>query len=372
MQIVFLANDTTFVYNLRREVIEALIQAGETVTVMGKILSFEKELKDLGANLVNVDVGRRRTNVWEDLLLFKKMFLFLKELKPDLVFSNNIKPNCYGGMACQLLGVRYIPNITGLGTAVENAGLLQKITIRLYRAGIRGASCVFFQNTDNIRFFQQRKMLSPKTRIRLLPGSGVNLDTHPLKEYPAGQTMHFLYVSRVLKEKGIDQYLAAAKEIHRVWPHTLFHICGVCDDAAYLAILKEAEKEGAVVYHGEQKDMLPFYEQAHCVVHPSYYPEGMSNVLLEAAACGRPVVTTDHVGCRETVEDGITGFVVPIKDEKALIDALTRFIQMSWEDRRAMGLAGRRKMEREFDRRLVVQAYLEEIERAVRPEKEAD
>lgn len=365
MHIVLLANDTTFVYNLRREVIEALIQAGNKVTVASKILSFERELNELGADLANVTIMRRRTNIWQDLVLLKSYFRLLKGLKPDLVLSNNIKPNCYGGLVCQLLGIRYIPNITGLGTAVENAGLLQKITTHLYRAGIRGAACVLFQNTDNICFFREKKILSPKTRIRLLPGSGVNLDAHPLKEFPRAETIHFLYVSRVLREKGIDQYLAAAKAIRSAYPQTMFHICGACDDTAYWAILKEAEKEDIVVYHGEQKDMLPFFEQTQCVVHPSYYPEGMSNVLLEAAACGRPVITTDRVGCRETVDDGISGFIVPAKDEQALIKAINRFIQMRWEDRRAMGLAGRRKMEREFDRRLVVQAYLEEIERAV-------
>lgn len=372
MHIVLLANDTTFVYNLRREAIAALIQAGNKVTVVGRVLSFERELSELGAGLADIPVMRRQTNIWQDFVLLSRYFRLLKDLKPDLVLSNNIKPNCYGGVVCRLLGIRYIPNITGLGTAVETPGLLQKITIFLYRAGIRGASCVFFQNADNIRFFREKKILSPKTRIRLLPGSGVNLDAHPLQEYPRDKTIHFLYVSRVLKEKGIDQYLAAAKAIRRGCPQTMFHICGACDDTAYLAILKEAEQEKTVVYHGEQKNMLPFFEQAQCVVHPSYYPEGMSNVLLEAAACGRPVITTDHVGCRETVDDGVSGFVVPAKDEHALIEAIKTFLQMPWEDRRAMGLAGRRKMEQEFDRRLVVQAYLEEMERALGPKKGAD
>ena len=165
------------------------------------------------------------------------------------------------------------------------------------------------------------------------------------------------------KEKGIDLYLAAAKAIKNKYKNAVFHICGYCDDERYTDILKQAEADGYIKYHGEQKDMIPFFEMANCLVHPSYYPEGMSNVLLEAAAHARPIIATDRSGCRETVDDGETGFVIPIKDEGALISAIDRFMQMSEAEKQAMGLAGRKKMEREFDRALVVKAYMDEIDK---------
>ena len=209
-------------------------------------------------------------------------------------------------------------------------------------------------------------MITKKSRIRTLPGSGVNLTFHKLMEYPlVRDKINFLFIARVMKEKGIDLYLGAAKRIFEGHRNVMFHICGQCDDEKYISLLKEAEKSGYIKYHGQQKNMLPFFEMAHCIVHPSYYPEGMSNVLLEAAAHGRPIIATNRAGCRETVDNEKSGFVVPIKNEDALVDSLEKFIGMSWVQQREMGLAGRKKVENEFDRQLVVKAYMEEIERIV-------
>ena len=361
MKVALIANDTTFIYNLRREILEALIAKGHAVTVIAQVLSHKEELTAMGCNVVDVTIGRRSSNPLGDLKLMWELLTLLRKSKPDVVLTNNIKPNIYGGMACRLLGIRYLPNITGLGTAVEIPGKLQMLTTRLYKWGVAGAECVFFQNSENEQFFRERKMLNKKSRAVLLPGSGVNLEKHQIKPYPQGDTIHFLYIARVMKEKGIDLYLACAKAIHDRYPNTLFHICGMCDDEAYLEILKRAETDGYIKYHGQQKDMVPFFTMAHCIVHPSYYPEGMSNVLLEAASSARPIVATDRSGCRETVDDWKTGFVVPIKDEAALIAAVDKFMQMTWDERREMGLAGRQKMEEEFDRRIVVKMVVDEI-----------
>ena len=219
-----------------------------------------------------------------------------------------------------------------------------------------------FQNEENRRFFVKHNIIQKKAKTRLLPGSGVSLKTHKAMEYPAdGDVINFLFIARVMEEKGIDLYINAAKRIYQKYKDVKFHICGQCDDEKYIDLLKEEEKSGYITYHGEQKDMNPFFEMAHCIVHPSYYPEGMSNVLLEAAAHCRPIITTNRSGCRETVENGKTGFVIPIKDEDALVEALDKFLSMMWEQRKDMGLAGRDKVEREFDRKHVVMTYLEEI-----------
>lgn len=361
MHIVMLANDTTFIYNLRREVLAAFANEGHRITVVGKTLGFAGELKEMGFDVADIQVKRRGTNPISDLQLFCQYFRKLRALKPDLAFTNNIKPNVYGGLACKFLKIPYITNITGLGTAVEIPGPMQRLTTFLYKLGVSGAKTLLFQNTENLEFFRSRKMINKNTKVRLLPGSGVNLQSHPVLPYPDEDKVHFLFVARVLKEKGIDQYLAAAKALKAEREDVVFHICGGCDDDSYLAVLEQLQEDGIAQYHGQQRDMLPFYQQASCIVHPSYYPEGMSNVLLEAAASGRPIIAANRSGCREIVDHEKTGYIVPIKDDQAVVDAVRKVLALTWEQRRDMGLAGRAKVEKEFDRQIVVNAYLNEL-----------
>ena len=366
LKVLVLANDTTYAFNLRDELLERLVSDGNEVVVASQPLLYQDELKGMGCRLIDIETNRHGKNPLSDLELLSKFKKLLKAEKPDMVLTYNIKPNVYGGMACKSLKIRYIPNITGLGTAVEYPGMMQKLTTRLYKSGVAGASCIMFQNDENQAFFAEHKMLKQGVRTRLLPGSGVNLNKHKAMPYPENSdTINFLFIARVLKEKGIDLYLNSAKRIYEKHKNVVFHICGLCDDESYLGLLDEAEKSGYIKYHGQQKDMIPFFEMSHCIVHPSYYPEGMSNVLLEAAAHCRPIIATDRSGCRETVDDKKSGFIVPIKDEEALVNALEAFLAMPYDQKRDMGLAGRAKIEKEFDRQFVVGAYLEEIERAV-------
>lgn len=363
-KILLIANDTTYVYNLRNEVIERLLQDGYEVVIASELLNFQDRLKEMGCRLIGVKTDRHGTDPAADIRLFMQYRGIIKAEKPDAVLTYNIKPNVYGGMACRLGKVHYLPNITGLGTAVEYPGILQKISVQLYKAGVRGADCIFFQNEENRKFFEDHHITKKGMHTRVLPGSGVSLKIHKRMDYPADEsTIHFLFIARIMKEKGIDLYLNAAERIHKVHENTVFHICGKCDDEKYVSLLSEKKKGGYIIWHGEQKNMIPFYEQAHCIVHPSYYPEGMSNVLLEAAAHCRPIIATDRAGCRETVENGRTGWIVPPQDEDALVAAIEKFIDISLDEKRDMGLAGREKIEREFDRRLVVDAYMEEIEK---------
>lgn len=359
--ILMIANDTTFVYHLRRELLGSLVGSGCKVTLVCQELAFRPELEKIGVQLIPVETQRQGTNIAADMGLILRYGTILRRLRPDLVLTNNIKPNLYGGICCRLLGIPYIPNITGLGTALEQPGWLQRLTTHLYRLGAGHAKAILFQNRENLSFFRSRKMLSKGARVILLPGSGVNLEAFPLLPYPEETQRHFLFAARILKEKGIDLYLAAARIIRTQYPDTRFHICGSCDDPSYLPVLKAAEAEGWVIWHGQQRDMLPFFRQACCLVHPSYYPEGMSNVLLEAAACARPVITTQRSGCAEAVDAGKSGFLIPTQDAGALVAALEAFLAMPWEQCRAMGLAGRAKMEREFDRTEVVRRIINEV-----------
>ena len=356
-KIVMIINDTTYAYNLRGAIIEQLIQEGYQVVVVGKLLEHQDKLKEIGAKLIGVNTGRHGKNPFADLHLFLQYRKILKEEKPDVVLTYNIKPNVYGGLACKNLKIPYIPNVTGLGTPVEIPGPLQKLTIQLYKVGVSGAECVFFQNEDNRKFFQLHHMLKAATKTKVLPGSGVDLRTFQLLPWHE-EKLHFLFVARVMKEKGIDLFLAAA---HRfASPNVIFDICGPCDDIRYLKILKN---DAAVVYHGAQKNLIPFYEKCSCFLYPSYYPEGMSNVLLEAAASGRPVIAADRPGCRETLEDGVTAFLVPVNDKKAVLKVTEQIINMSVEQRQQMGMLGRKRIQEKFDRKIVVKTYIEEIKK---------
>lgn len=357
-KVIILINDTTYAYNLRGAIVEKLINENYSVVIICQLLKHQEKLKKMGAKLIGVNPSRHGTNPFSDLMLMNTYKKILKKEKPDVVLTYNIKPNVYGGMACQQLKIPYISNITGLGTPVENPGKLQKLTIQLYKRGVAGSTCVFFQNNDNKIFFEKHNMLKPKSRIRIIPGSGVDLKKHPVLPWNDGDEIHFLFAARVMKEKGIDLFLAAARKFAN--EKIIFDVCGPCDDEKYKTILNT---EKYVVYHGEQKDMTPFYKMCTCFLYPSYYPEGMSNVLLEAAASGRPVIAADRAGCRETLDDGITGFLVAVNDEKAVIEATNKILKMNDKERKEMGSRGSEKIHKEFDRKIVVQAYWEEIQR---------
>ena len=358
MNIAIISNVTRGLYSFRKELIEIL--AGKyAVTILAADTGHTREFEDMGCRVIDVPMDRHGTNPVTELKLIYTYKKLLRELKPDVVLTYTIKPNIYGGMACAGLGVRQIANITGLGTAVENKSWTQKLMLMLYKRGLRKAQKVFFQNQANLDFMVKAGIV--KDNYELIPGSGVNLKQYQALEYPNNETIDFAYIGRVVKQKGIDQYLDAAREIRSRHPETRFHICGRCDPE-YEALIKELNDNGTVIYHGLIDDIAGMHAVSCCTLHPSYYPEGMSNVLLESCACARPIITTDRPGCREIVDDGVNGFLVRQKDSQDLIDKIERFLRLSWEDRKQMGLNGRAKVEKEFDRDIVIQKYLEAIE----------
>lgn len=356
--VAVVSNDHAWTYNLRREILQAFLDAGTRVVVIVGYGSRVDDLVEMGCEFIDVPVDRHGMNPKRELKLIASYYKVLKELKPDLVLTYTIKPNCYAGMVCRFLKIPYVANITGLGTAVENGGLMQKFALMLHRVGLKKAQKVFFQNTENRDFMLKKGVISGA--YDLLPGSGVNLQRFTPLEYPGEETTEFIFISRIMKEKGIDQYLDAAEYITKKYPNTKFHICGFCE-AEYEGRLEECQASGAVIYHGMVSNVRDYIARTHCTVHPTYYPEGLSNVLLESSACARPIITTDRSGCREVIDAGVNGFVVRQKDSEDLIEKIEKFLSLSWEERKAMGLAGRAKVEREFDRQIVVGKYVAEL-----------
>ena len=351
-------NHDVVIYNFRLELVERLRADGHQVVISSPYGERIEDLKALGCEYRDITISRHGMNPVQEVKLLMDYVRLLQEVKPDIVLTYTIKPNIYGGMAAALLGIPYVANITGLGTAVENGGMVQKITVMLYKLAFAKVQRVFFQNEENRQFFRDRKIAVKKHGM--LPGSGVNLNRFTPLEYPEGEKTEFVFISRIMKEKGADQYLDAAEAIRKKHPNTVFHVCGFCEEH-YEAKLKELQERGIIVYHGMIRDVKTVLAKTHCTIHPTFYPEGISNVLLESCACGRPIITTDRSGCREVVDNGINGFVVQQRSTEDLIEKIETFLTLSYEQRQAMGLAGRVKVEREFDRQIVVEAYLKEI-----------
>ena len=362
MTILVLTNTYRGLHSFRKEVIQALKDGGHRIVISAPVDDKTHFFEEMGCEIIDTQFNRKGMNPLKDVGLLLRYRKLIKQVSPDVVLSYTIKPNLYGGMACQLCRVPQIANVTWLGSAVENPGWLQQLTILLYKVGLRKTKMVFFQNKANMEFCKQHGMV--KGNARLIPGSGVNLQYHALQPYPTPEEpMSFVFISRLLREKGIEEYLLAAQEIKYKYPKTEFHILGFCEEN-YQERIDKMQKDGIVIYHGRQPDVRPYLGKAWCTVHPSFYPEGMSNVLLESCAAGRPIITTDRPGCGEIVNDGINGFVVRQRDGYDVARKIERFITMPYEQKRGMGLAARRKVEREFDRQMVVDAYTQEIERA--------
>ena len=358
MRIVILTNADIGLYKFRKELIERFCKEHEVYIILPDG-EFIEPLKKMGCKFIPFEFNRRGTNPIADFGQIKRYVKLLKELKPNIVLTYTIKPNVYGGLACQITKIPYIANVTGLGTTIENGGILSFISMSLYKIGLKGAGCVFFQNKNNELLFVEKKVVKGKTR--LIPGSGVNLQTHCAEPYPSDQDdIRFLFVGRIMKDKGIGELLEAIHQIHKENQNVVLDIVGWSDED-YSEPLKKAEQEGAVHYHGLQSDVHPFYARCHCAVLPSYH-EGTANVMLEASSTGRPVITTRVPGCQETFDEGITGFGCEARNSKSLVEAMKKFLAIPQERRAKMGMAAREKMEREYDRNNVLQAYQEEIE----------
>ena len=358
MKIALVGNSDLCIGGYRFELIERLIAEGHSVFVVSPNGPLIRDLVEMGCTFYEVPVDRHGTNPFKDMKLISKYKKVMREISPDYAFTYTIKPNLYVALACKRMKTVCIPNVTGLGTAVENKGWKQVVTTTLYKMAFKHVKTIFFQNSENMQFFVDRGLYSEKHK--LLPGSGVNLNKFSVSEYPSDDTVNFVFVSRLMKEKGIEQYLDATEYITAKYPNAKFHICGFCEEE-YKSRLDAITKNDKVIYHGMVKDMSAILTDMHCTVHPTFYPEGMSNVLLESLACGRPIITTDRAGCREIVEDGVNGYIVKQQDSQDLIEKIEKFINLSNEERKNMGLAGRAKVEREFNREIVINAYLAEI-----------
>ncbi len=354
MKILVITNHSFMLWRFRRELIGQLLCSHEVV-ISVPFGDHTEDFQAIGCRMIDTQVDRRGINPMTDLRLYLTYRDLLTAEKPDLVVTYSIKPNIYAGFACRQLGIPYCANVQGLGSAFRRP-LLSRIVTGMYRTALKHAKTVFFENEGDAEVFRNRN-ITQACRQCVLPGAGVNPEHFAYHEYPVNDRVHFLFLGRIMREKGVEELFRAVRMLHDENMEFVLDLVGFFEDE-YKAQVESLAADGIAVFHGFCPDPVPFYVGADCVVLPSWH-EGMSNVLLEAAAVGRPVITSDIPGCREAVLDGESGLLCPVRDAHSLYEKMKSILQTSRRDREEMGRRGRRLMEERFDKTRVVQKTME-------------
>lgn len=363
---MILVNHDVVIYNLRKELVERLIAEDYTVIVSSPYGSKIDELVDMGCIYDKVDIERHGTNPLQDKKLYEYYKKTIKKYQPNIVLTYTIKPNIYGAMAAKKYGIPCMANITGLGTAFERQGIMREFLIVLYKFAFSKIHKVFFQNEEDMRVFKERKISLGKHK--LLPGSGVNITQFSFEEYPIrNDKIKFLFIGRIMKDKGVEELFAAANNIKEKYSSVVFDAIGFCEEE-YEERIEILKKENVINFHGVKDNVQEYIKESNAIIHPTYH-EGMSNVLLEASAMGRPVLASDIPGCREIFDEGTSGLGFKAKDSEDLTNTIENFINLPLDKKKSMGVAARKKVANEFDRSIVVDKYLNEIHKISSEEK---
>ncbi|MDN3439759.1 glycosyltransferase family 4 protein [Planococcus sp. APC 3900] len=333
-KVLLLGNHGFVIYNFRKELIQRLLNEGYEVYIS---LPYDEKVDIMiswGCKFVETNVDRRGTNPATDLKLVGHYVKILKDIKPDVVLTYTIKPNLYGGIACRILNIPCINNITGLGSGFSGNPALKFLLTNLYKVGLKKSKCVFFQNTEDMNTLVKNNIV--KGPYKLIPGSGVNLNEYKFVKYPPDGRVKFVFIGRIMRDKGIDQYLEAAKVIKKKYPEVNFDIIGFIEKSQshYNNLINQYESEGFVNYLGYQSNVKPFIEEVNCLIQPSHGGEGLSNVLLETAATGRSLIASNIPGCRETIDEGRNGYTFEKKNTQSLIEKIEKFINLTYSEKK--------------------------------------
>lgn len=358
-KILILANGANSLYGFRYEFIEALMNKGYDVYFSVPEEAdddYVRLLKQIGAIHLQTPMNRRGINPFEDFKLFQQYKKIIRHLTPDLILTYTIKPNIYGTFAARLCKRDVIVTITGIGSSLTYSKL--KYFIRfLYKLACEKANYIVFQNESNHSLFIQHHLVD-KQKTMIVPGSGVNINRFtPAKVERNDSVIRFLYIGRIMKEKGIEEYVEAAKNVKLFYPNTEFQIIGAFEEEKYRTFI---HTNPHVTYLGISKDVRHEIKQADCIVLPSYH-EGMSNALLEAAAMEKPLLASNIPGCKEIIEDGYNGYLFKVKSVESLKEKLIQFMELEKLEREQMGKNSRKKVEAHFDRKIVITKYLKII-----------
>ena len=369
MHVLLTVNSSWNVLNFRQPVVRDLLCAGHAVTVLAPPDDSIEKLHGLGCRVLPLSMDVKGLNPVRDLALMVRFHRIFRQEKPDVILSYTIKNNIFGAMAAKSLGIPFLPNVSGLGTAFLSGGALQRLVEMLYRRAYARLPVVFFQNSEDRDLFLDRRLITP-AQARVLPGSGIDLARFAATPYPsADYPPVFLMIARLLRDKGVVEFVEAARRVRTSHPTARFQLLGAVDaenrSAIDAATVQGWVNEGVVEHLGTTADVRPFIAAASCVVLPSYR-EGAPRTLIEAAAMARPLIATDVPGCRAVVENGVSGFLCQARDAKSLAGEMLRFLALSSSARAAMGQAARAHMERDYDEAHVVAAYRQAVADVIR------
>ncbi|NLM44845.1 MAG: glycosyltransferase family 4 protein [Clostridiales bacterium] len=360
-RVLILANNAVGLYNFRFELICELFKQGLEVHFAVPETIEDKKVQliiDAGAKYLHTPLNRRGTNPFEDLKLIMQYKKVMKTINPDVVLTFTIKPNIYGTYVASKFNKPVIMNVTGIGSSLVS-GNLKKVVKNLYKHACEKADIVFFENEDNRCFFIHNKIVNYKKTV-LLPGAGVNINKYrPVEKRYKSDKIKFLFIGRIMKEKGIEEYLEAANNITKKYTNTEFQILGPFEEKQYETLILK-NKNSNIKYLGVSDDVRNEIKEIDCIVHPSYH-EGMSNVLLEGAAMGKPLIASNIPGCKEIIEDGHNGYLFQVKSVKSLEEKLEKFINLNDHAKELMGKNSRNKVLKEFDRKIVIDKYIKAI-----------
>jgi glycosyltransferase involved in cell wall biosynthesis len=360
--------------NFRAGLVRALVAEGYEVVAVAPPSEYAPRLEELGCRFVSIRMDARSKNPVQDALVLLQYLRILREERPAAFLGFTIKPNVYGSLAAHMLGVPVINNIAGLGVSFSSRNWLNRLVKLLYGRALHQSHTVFFQNEDDKELFIAGGLVDER-RTGLLPGSGVDLSRFrpALARGQEREKTVFILVARLLWSKGIAEYVEAARLVSKAAPASEFRILGILEDPARGGVpeqtLKDWSREGVIAFCGAADDVRPYLEAADCVVLPTYYPEGTPRSLLEGAAMGKPLISTDTPGCRDVIEDGVTGFLVSPRDAESLASAMTRIVNMAQAELERMGSLSRQRAERMFDEKIVIDRYLSVLSRATLPSR---
>ncbi|TQQ18952.1 glycosyltransferase family 4 protein [Vibrio cholerae] len=367
MKLVMVANTAWSVFNFRHSLIKELLSSGVELYVIAPEDKFSAKLVDMGCQVLDLPMQAKGVNPIADLGLMLRLLRYYREIKPDFIIHYTIKPNIYGSLAAKLAGIPSLAITTGLGYTFVNQNVVSQVARQLYKFAFRYPKEVWFLNEDDRSVFLEHHLIEPDKAV-LLHGEGVNLNHFVPSDKPqSDENIRFLLIARMLRDKGVCEFVEAARQIRQRYPNAIFQLLGDCSVLNPSVIGREEialwEKEGIVEYLGTTDDVRPIIAQADCLVLPSYYREGIPRTLMEGAAMAKPIITTDNVGCRDVVLDGQTGYLCEVKNAKALAQRCEQFLTLSDSEKQAMGKAGRSFMEAKFDEKLVIKQYFETLKK---------
>jgi glycosyltransferase involved in cell wall biosynthesis len=356
MKIILIGNSDLVIYNFRKELIIKLVKSNHEVVVICPLGEKLPLLLKLGCKHIAWKLNRHSINPWNEFRSFNSLRRIFKFIYADFILSFTIKPNIYSGIISRIYKIKHIPNITGLGNVFSKKNLLTNLIIFLYKIAFQNSKVIFLQNKSDYDKFLNLTIYPSK--LHLVPGSGVNLDEFNFSDYPSeNEGLKFLYLGRIMKQKGFLMYLGAAEFIKSRYSNVEFIVCGF-PEKGFEKILSHSINKRIIEYRGNLIDVKPLIKEIHCLIQPSFYPEGISNVILEAASIGRPVITSSNAGCKDAVLDNETGFIFNNKNQQDLIDKIQLFINLRRDRKVEFSFNAREFVKKHYNRNDVINDYI--------------